>query len=346
MKFDSINIKRFFGGKYSRADYMVTRSLFTDIARREELLKYMENQWLDLDKEPLPEGNIDHLLDKIHHRIRLEAGPTRRHSFTRVFQRVAAILIIPLLLGSLALYYSQSNNNQAGEAMAEIQCPLGVRTKFLLPDGTTGFLNSGSTLEYQVNFSSERDVTLQGEAYFDVAPDKERPFTVHTPHLVTRVLGTRFIVIAYGDESCEEIILREGKVEISSSHGKKLATLGPDQKLGYNTINGIFKSSQVEASQFISWTEGKLVFRNESMQEVARRLGRWYNADIEIQDKELLDYAMWATFIDEPLEEVLKLMTYTAPMSYEELIRETTHDTVYKKRKVILRFDKERQAAF
>jgi len=82
------------------------------------------------------------------------------------------------------------------------------------------------------------------------------------------------------------------------------------------------------------------------MEEVAKRLGRWYNVDIEIQDPELLDYSFRATFIDEPLEEVLKLLALTAPISYEEKLRETSDQNIYIKRKVILRLDIERVNSF
>jgi transmembrane sensor len=342
MKLNADIIERFIKGYYSRADYLATESLFTDIERRGDLKKYMENHWFDYADEPLPEGNFNHILDKVHHQIQLEPRPARRYSFIAVFQKVAAILIVPLLLGYLAIFFVQSKNNGAEPAMAEIQCPLGVRTKFVLPDGTKGFLNSGSTLEYPVVFGSERRVSLTGEAYFDVSPDEERPFVVNTPNLYTRVLGTQFNIIAYENENSEEIILRDGKVGVYTRQGRKLETLVPDQKMDFNTDNRRYEISQVEAGQFISWTEGMLVFRNESIEDVAKRLGRWYNVDIEIKDPELLDYSLWATFIDEPLDEVLKLLALTAPISYEELLRETTGRNLFKKRKMILRLDDKR----
>ena len=201
-------------------------------------------------------------------------------------------------------------------------------------------------MEYAAAFDQERTVTLTGEAYFSVKPDEERPFTVYTPHLSTRVLGTRFNVIAYGNEKCEEIILQEGEVEVYTRKGDKLGKLQSNQKLGLNTGSNRYERSEVEAYQYVSWTEGKLVFRNESMQEVANRLGRWYKVDISIDDAELLSYGLWATFIDEPIEEVLKLLTLTAPIKYEELERESNKDGIYEKRKIILSLDMDRVSAF
>jgi transmembrane sensor len=346
MKFSAEIIERYFKGTYSRADYKAARYFFSNAEGSDELEKHIEHHWFEITNEPVAEGNVDHLLERIHNQIQAEPGSGRSLSFVAVFQKVAAILVIPLIFGFLALLYSQSIEKKGTLAKAEIICPEGVRTKFVLPDGTTGFLNSGSTLEYPATFDQERTVTLAGEAYFDVEHDEKRPFTVNTPHLATRVLGTQFNVIAYEDEESEEIILKEGEVEVFTRKGDNLGTLQSDQKLGLNKVTNRYGKSKVEAYQYISWTEGKLVFRNESMQQIANRLGRWYNVDISIEDTELLTYGLWATFIDEPIEEVLKLLTLTAPIRYEELERDTCMDGSFKKRKITISLDMDRLNAF
>ncbi len=346
MAFNTEILNRFFSGKYSRNDYLAIKSLIEKPEKKDELKNLLQNHWNDFNSELLPKGNIDHILRKINQQIHAEDNRVKRNSFISVFQRIAAILIVPLILTFMAVFYFQPKSVSPEIATAEIQCPLGVRTKFVLPDGTTGFLNSGSTLEYPVIFTNGRNVTLKGEAYFDVNPDKDHPFTVKTPNLQTRVLGTQFNVIAYGNENSEEIILKEGKVEVYSSQGKKLEILQPNQKLVLNTKTRQYLKNQVEAEQYVSWTEGKLIFRNESMQQVANRLGRWYNAEIEIRDPELLKYAFRATFIDEPIEEVLKLLAKTAPITFKEQIRKTTIDDTFKKRKFIVSLDRKRLDAF
>jgi ferric-dicitrate binding protein FerR (iron transport regulator) len=346
MDFNPEILQHFFRGKYSRKDFLTIKSVFEKAENETELKKLLQNHWFDFNNEALPEGNIAHVLDKIHHQIRLEDKQVNSSRFINHFQRIAAILIIPLILTFLAVFYFQSKTSALEMAYAEIQCPMGVRTKFVLPDGTTGFLNSGSTLEYPVIFKSERNVKLTGEAYFDVAHDKEHPFTVTTPNLETKVLGTHFNVIAYENENSEEIILEEGKVEVYSSQGKQLEILHPNHKLVLNTETRQYLKSLVEAEQYISWTEGKLVFRNESMQQVVNRLGRWYNTEIEVKDPELLKYAFRATFIDEPIEEVLKLLAKTAPLTFKEQMRETTNNDTYKKRKFIVSLDRKRLDAF
>ena len=345
MDFNSEILQRFFTGKYSRSDFLTIKSIFCKLENKQELKNLIQNHWFGFIEETLPDGNIDHVLHKIHHQIHLEEKGISQNQFIRIFQRIAAILIVPLILTFLAVLFLPKAP-VTHIVYAQIQCPPGARTKFKLPDGTTGFLNSGSSLEYPVIFATNRNVVLKGEAYFDVFRDVEHPFTVKTPNLETKVRGTRFNVIAYTDENAEEIILREGEVEVYSMQGEKLETLKFNQRMALNTLTRQYSKNHVEADQYVSWTEGKLVFRNENMKQVASRLGRWYNAEILISDQELLKYSFRATFIDEPLEEVLKLLALTAPIQFKIQMRETESDNVYKRKQVIVSLDKKRLDAF
>lgn len=337
MAFDINILKRFFEGKYSRKDYLAIREKLVTADDDRDLRELMLSHWVEFDSTRLPDENVDHILDKLQHRIRLEENKeARRFRFIQVFQRVAAILIVPLVLSFMAYLYFQPEKVELLDAYAEIQCPMGVRTKFTLPDGTTGFLNSGSTLSYPVAFDRTRRVELNGEAYFDVVHNEKSPFTVKTRELNIRVLGTTFNVISYPGEATEEIILQTGKVEVMDNAGKTLTELNPDQRLTVNHEELTAKRSTVIASQYTSWTEGKLVFRNEDMKQVAQRLSRWYNAEIVLADKSLEDYTFYATFVDEPLDEVLKLLAFTTPMAYREEKREAASDGLYPKRKIII----------
>jgi transmembrane sensor len=153
-------------------------------------------------------------------------------------------------------------------------------------------------------------------------------------------------VMAYENEAKEEIILNRGEVEVMAHDGIVLDKLSSNQKLVLHTENRKCRTLEVEASQYIGWTEGKLIFRNENMQQVAERLGRWYNVDIKIEDEELLKYAFRATFVDETLEEVLKLMALTAPIIYEEQPRNTSSNHTYQRRIIIVKLDHRRLSAF
>ena len=301
----------------------------------------LRDDWnAQLNSETISNRNLKPVLDQVHHRIHLNED-TKLISLNcwQGFQRIAAILIFPLLFSFLAYFYFQNKQPSIPVSYAEIQCPMGVRTKFQLPDGSTGFLNSGSRLKYPVQFIGERKVELIGEAFFDVVHNAKIHFHVNTRNLDIKVLGTTFNVIANEDEQTEEIVLKTGKVDVSLKGGNQLAVLAPNEQLTLNTKNQIFSKKEVEASQYTSWTEGKLVFRNENMQQVARRLSRWYNAEVVVDDRLLDDYTFHATFIDEPLDEVLKLLSITTPICYKEEMRANDKDGVFQKRKIKLRIN-------
>ncbi len=293
-----------------------------------------------LESEQIPDHNLKPVLDRLHHQIRMnETLPQPQPNWWTTFQRVAAILIFPLLFSFLIYYYLQNEPFVNPVSYAEIQCPMGVRTKFQLPDGSTGYLNSGSRLKFPAQFIGERKVELSGEAFFDVVHNSELPFHVNTHNLDIKVLGTTFNVIANEDEQTEEIVLQTGKVDVSSKCGIQLAVLLPNEQLTLNIKERTFLKNKIEASQYISWKEGKLVFRNENMQQVARRLSRWYNAEVVVDDQRLDNYTFHATFIDEPLDEVLKLLSMTTPLSYIEEKRESDPEGVFQKRKIVLKIN-------
>lgn len=295
----------------------------------------------------LQDRDLKPILDKVHHRIRLDEGKKPiRLNWWQGFQRAAAILIIPLALSFLAYFYFQTKPSAVPISYAEIQCPMGVRTKFQLPDGSTGSLNSGSRLKYQVQFIGERKVELIGEAFFDVVHNAEIPFHVNTKNLDIKVLGTTFNVIANEGEQTEEIVLQTGKVDISSKKGNQLAVLKPNEQLTLDIEKQKVTKNEVEASQYTSWKEGKLVFRNENVQQVARRLSRWYNVEVLVDGNMLNEYTFHATFVDEPLDEVLKLISLTTPISYKEEKRASDSDGVFQKRKIIFRFDQSKIKQF
>jgi transmembrane sensor len=333
-------IQKYSEGKLELKEQIELSELLAD-DKNSQAEQFLNEDWESrLEAEIISNRNFKPTLDKVHHRIRLnENNKLIQFSFSKTFQRVAAILIIPLLLTFVGYIYTQSGKTRS-ISFAEIQCPLGVRTRFQLPDGSTGFLNSGSTLKYPVLFTTERSVELTGEAFFDVVHNKKIPFYVNTKNLNIKVLGTTFDVIANEDEKIEEIVLQTGKVDVSTKDGKKLASLLPDEQLILDIENQTFSKTEVIASQYTTWKEGKLVFRNENMQQVALRLSRWYNADVVVGDKLLDNYTFHATFIDEPLEEVLKLISITTPISYNEVKRTADSQGIYEKRKVILRINK------
>ncbi len=295
------------------------------------LRNFLEEDWNGLMNSDIPaEENLSPALDRIHHRIRLnEYGRSRSltERVTAFYSRAAAIILIPLLAGAGFLLLRDRTGNNGQPAVTSIYAPAGSRVSFTLPDGTEGMLNSGSTLTYSMPFTGDRSVALTGEAWFEVAHDEKHPFAIDAGDLDLTVLGTAFNVSAYPEENYTEVVLENGKVLVSCGNYKEGMVMTPSERLVYE--NGKVTRSTADPSKYSSWTEGKLVFRSDSMSEVARRIERWYNVKVEIMDEDLEKFSFRATFEDDPLEEVLKFLSMTSPIRYEITPRVIAEDSTY-----------------
>ena len=162
------------------------------------LLRYaLEKDWNTmLDNPEESDADFDKIFSQIKNRIRKNEYQKRKKLISRIYRiyiKVAAILLFPLLIAGTVLYFFSGNKfltptNQ--EASANIYAPLGSRVTFTLPDGTSGMLNSGSSLSYSLPFNSKRRVKLEGEAWFEVMKDEVHPFEISTGNSIVKVFGT------------------------------------------------------------------------------------------------------------------------------------------------------------
>ncbi len=335
--------KRFTTGKYSQKDYHVIKDSFFK-PNDQKLNSYLKEDWEDSQNKAVSEDkSLYHILYKIQNKIHNEQSEGKDSLMKKIwhsYSKIAAIFLIPILLAIPTYIIIQNREKEAGITYTEIHAPLGTRTKFELPDGSTGWLNSGSVLKFAQPFVNDRKLSLTGEAYFDVKHLDDSNFKVAFADLYVNVLGTKFNVMAYDDEDIAEVILEQGSIEILNDEEKLLSNVEPNQKF---TLNKRLKSASIEkvdANSYVSWKDGKLIFRNEPITNVVKRLGRWYNVDFVLADDQLLDINFRATFVNEQLEEVLKLLSYSSPIRYEIEDRKMNDDHEFIKRKVILRLDK------
>ena len=336
---DIDRIERYVNGEANAKEGEYVESLFINGENNLYLLNRINKDWdMMLRDAEQKDVNTSHILDRIHHIILKEETnknkrPLRR--LLRVYMKAAAILLIPLLFAGSLFYHYVSNiylKNTGEEAITNIYAPYGSRASFTLPDGTTGILNSGSTLAYRLPFSHKRNVKLEGEAWFEVKSDEDNPFTINTGNSVVKVLGTSFNISAYPMESYVEIVLAEGEVEFLDNISGQREIINPSERLIKK--GGRINKGYVELEKYISWTEGKLTFRSDPMDEVARRIERWYNVKVIIADKELLKYSFRATFEDDRLEDVLRYLTMTSPISYRITPRTMLPDGSFKKEEI------------
>ena len=285
------------------------------------------------------------LLDRVHHKMNIRSYRQKaRFSSRRLFLRiakVAAVILFPLVLIA-GWYFFKSAVHQDAAGFAELVAPRGARIHFTLSDGTQGWLNSESTLRYPLVFSGrKRIVVLEGEGYFDVFKDARHPFIVKAGKLDVKAMGTCFDVNAYTNDDVVEITLISGKIEIARGINKKhtmvLTDLIPGQQVKVRKADYRFRKISVEDPEcYAAWREGKLIFRNESMDQVVKKLGRWYNVKIYLQEKNLEDYRYHATFQYESLDEVLKLIKLSSPVDYKIIKRKKLPDGRFSKKRIIL----------
>lgn len=165
-----------------------------------------------------------------------------------------------------------------------LNIPRGGQYMVTLSDGTKVWLNSESSLTYPVVFGgAERRVMLKGEAYFEVSENKQRPFIAQTDHAAVHVLGTHFNIHAYKDEKNVKVTLMEGSVRLSA--GAVKAMLVPGEQGIVDTSRTGIETKKVNVNQVMAWKAGYFVFRNNTIQDIMRQIGRWYDVEVVYEGK-------------------------------------------------------------
>jgi len=266
----------------------------------------------------------------------------------KILQRIAAILIIPLVVYAAYMTISNISLKRLSESASIIQTissRQGMVSQLTLSDGTKVWLNSGSTLQFPLRFTGKkRQVKLTGEAYFEVAKNENQPFLLNADELNVEVLGTSFNVVSYDEESVSEVVLVTGKVKLfakSDNIEKQYGFLHPGQRVVFTKNTQKVICEEVDVKKYISWRNGDLIFRDDSMNEVVKRLSRWFNVEISVIDPEINDYVYKATFSDETLSQVLYMLKISAPIDYRIIESKPLPDGKFTKQKVILMKKKE-----
>ena len=348
MEVDFQVLKRYLEGEGKDEDRKIIISWFSNIQAERDLRKQYHAYWNELAPKPENKGYDGSLiLDKIYHKIKLEesselAGKRLKKRFINIISRVAAILFIPVV-ASILIFRNDFIPHTGEIAYSEIYSPLGTRTQFYLPDGSSGWLNGGSYLEFPLQFKEKtREVDLRGEAYFDVRSNPKKPFIVKADNIEVVAHGTSFNVMAYPTEQIISITLVNGHINVSgikNGNSKDVELTEPGYTCSYDLKTLSYKTSMVDINKIISWKDGRLVFRDEPFDEVVRKINRWYNVKIIIKDKILESYNYRSTFEDETLDEVLKLLKLSAPIDYKDIGREIRKDGTFEKRVIELYFN-------
>jgi len=194
--------------------------------------------------------------------------------------------------------------------------PYGKRTSIILTDGSKVWLNSGSKLVFPAVFTKERrEVYLDGEAIFEVAHNKERPFVVKTGEQEIEVLGTVFNVSSYPDENVVSTVLKSGSVKIKYKQNN--ITLNPGKRAVYDRANNQSYVNKVDVEPYFSWRDGVFIFKSDSMESIMKKIARYYNVEIKIDNSELAK-TTFSGYLDlrDNVENVIKTIQETTKFNY------------------------------
>ena len=261
-----------------------------------------------------PNINQD-LKEKIFTSLQIKVT-TKRYSLQtlRQFGRYTAAAVALVCITTLGVYQYTIRMVQQPDTLVFVD--KGQKAKVTLPDGTLVWLNSDSQLTYGAYFNqSERTVQLQGEAYFEVAKDNKRLFTVQTGGLAVEALGTHFNVHAYAQEKELTVTLLEGKVGVYAANKKVILT--PNQKAVWNQENHILQTENTpNTTNYTLWMQDQLVFNGRSLEEIGKELERIYNMRIIFQSENIKNHRFNGVLKNTNLNSILQVMSLTAPLMY------------------------------
>jgi len=234
--------------------------------------------------------------------------------FVKEVMKIAAVILVTLLGGWYFL--SDSVSNEA-TAMQTIKVPAGQRINLVLPDGTDVWLNAGTKIQYPVSFNTkERLITIDGQAYFDVAKNEKVPFIVKSPHGTVQALGTKFDVLDYSDDDDFEAMLMEGSIKVGLDGNDQSLILTPDNKAVLD--NGELKAVNVNDQSSYQWKEGLISFRNKAFREIMESFEKTYDIKIVLENKKIENVNFTGKFrIIDGVEYALRVLQREMHFRYE-----------------------------
>ena len=296
---------------------------------KETLIHYLKIWlWAGQVKKQQPVVEFDDTWSKLQ---RKQFTNSPKNIRIRTFWRYVAAVIILLNIGWWGATYFYRGHLVETKQLFQVTTNQHNSPVITLPDQTQVYLRKGSHLQYNSGFSkSHREVFLDGEAYFEVFHDRSNPFTVITDNARVKVLGTKFDLLADKGSAFCQTTLVEGKVEFETNKGEKYL-LKPNQMIELNTKKNTVQIREVNTELFTAWKDGKVIFRDETLGEITKRLERIYNVKFIYKNPKLTDrYRFSGTFRrDTPIGDVLRMLKISIPMDVKRVEKFPEPDIIY-----------------
>lgn len=282
------------------------------------------------------QSTFEKVVSKINHQANEYIIPEfkeTKNNWNMGLSRVAAIIIFFVLVSFGAYWFiniAPVDSHQIQTIEITKSNPRGQKSTVFLPDGSKVILNSESSITYSSTFNENiREVTISGEAYFDVEHDTERPFVVKTDYVDVVVLGTSFNVKAYKDLNSIKVSLTKGKVEVQKNDAKSnivdKTVLLPNQTISYNINESSFgKIIHFNPEAEYGWKDGLIYFEQASFNEVISRLSSWYGVSFAIDGEPQKQWNYSGKFDNYALSNVLNAISFTGKFKYDLKGKEVT----------------------
>lgn len=234
----------------------------------------------------------------------------------RIIFKAAAILLPILMIGAFGYFFKEQTALFSESTYTDLYIPKGEDARLFFQDGTEVFLNSDSRIRYPEKFGlRKREVWLEGEAYFNVVPNKRRPFVVHAQSTRITVTGTSFNVNAYSDSETIQVVLEKGKTAFQV--GQNSFPMLPGQQIEYNKTTGkTTLRNLVRPSNASLWKENVIYFYDTPLTEVMKVLERKYNVEFQVQSDVALDYSYTLTTKQASIDGILQELQKIAPVKF------------------------------
>jgi transmembrane sensor len=342
MIFNKKVFEELYKGNRSFSVISSVQAYFSQQKKEADIENIQEEEWNSIVADThLPEEDLRHVLYKIKYQILLEKTQRQKRLIIRTSQ-IAALLILPLVLFFLFRHNNGVPDAGRQHSLVELNCPKGIRAKFTLPDGSSGWLAGGSVMTYATDFEKNRDVSVDGEAFFSVKRDEEHPFRVRLNDFNVSVLGTKFNVLNYANEPISEVVVLSGIVQVEGNTKNFTKKLSANRMLQLQKEKNELCLSDVNAKRYTAWTEGRIEFDNEPIESVCRKIERFYGVDVELNIKGLENNLFRASVKIGSLDELLKYMSLALPVKYELIDAKKTMNDEIVRRKLIL-YKRERE---
>ncbi len=309
----------------------------------EETAAFLKNSWQGLSASPQSGedmASVKRMRHVIWERIedqnsrfntnggaQLQVEKPRKKTLWRQWSSVAAVLVLFTVIGAVFLTIDSQRVEEHVNSVTYIEKsnPRGQKSTVFLKDGSKVILNSSSSIRYASNFGeTHRDIELIGEAFFEVAKNKDVPFNVISGDITTRALGTSFNIKAYPQQEEVKVSLFTGKTKVffndkKDNEQEEGYILDPGQSLSFNSKMRLFEKGQFDSRKVLSWKDGILYFENEKFDNVVSILEEWYDVDITVDygqmDKSAYD-GINGEFKNESLENVMRVMNHSRDFEY------------------------------